>query len=72
MYHSGLVENKPVDTLGRCATVDKLELNETKFKELLISFNTRNPTSFDPVVVNGMPIDSVLVPKYLALTSPMI
>ena len=48
-----------VDTLASRAsraTVDKFQLNETKCKELLINFNANNPTSFDPVVVNGMPI----------------
>ena len=45
-----------VDTLASRATVDKFQLNESKCKELLINFNIKNPTSFDPVVVNGMPI----------------
>ena len=34
-------------------------------KELLINFNTNNPTSFDPVAVNGMPIDLVTSAKIL-------
>ena len=45
-----------VDTLASRATADKFQLNETKCIELLINFNSKNPTSFDPVVVNGMPI----------------
>ena len=56
-----------VDTLANRATVDKFDLNETKCKELLIKFNTNNPTSFDPVVVNGMPIDLVTSAKILGL-----
>ena len=30
-------------------------------------FNTNNPTSFDPVVVNGMPIDLVTSAKILGI-----
>ena len=56
-----------VDTLANRATVDKFQLNETKCKELLINCNTKNPTSFDPVVVNGMPIDLVTSAKILGL-----
>jgi len=53
-----------VDTLVSRATEDKFQLNETKCKELLINFNSNNPTSFDPVVVNGTPIDLVTSAKY--------
>ena len=56
-----------VDTLASRATEDKFQLNETKCKELLINLNTNNPTSFDPVVVNGMPIDLVTSAKILGL-----
>ena len=56
-----------VDTLARRATEDKFQLNETKCKELLINFSTNNLTSFDPVVVNGMPIDLVTSAKILGL-----
>ena len=56
-----------VDTLASRATEDKNQLNETKCKELLINFNTNNPTSFDPVVVNGIPIDLVTSAKILGL-----
>ena len=56
-----------VDTLASRATVDKFQLNEAKCKELLINFNTNNPTSFHPVVVNGMPIDLVTSAKILGL-----
>ena len=56
-----------VDTLASRATEDKFQLDETKCKELLRNFNTNNPTSFDPVVVNGMPIDLVTSAKILGL-----
>ena len=56
-----------VDSLASHATADKFQLNETKCKELLINFNSKNPTSFDPVVVNGMPIDLVNSAKILGL-----
>ena len=56
-----------VDILARRATKDKFQLNETKCKELLINLNTNNRTSFDPVVVNGMPIDLVTSAKILGL-----
>ena len=59
--------SKNQDTLASCATVDKFQLNETKCKELFINFNTDNPTSFDPVVVNGRPIDLVTRAKILCL-----
>ena len=36
-------------------------------KSSVINFNTNNPTSFDPVVVNGMPIDLVTSAKILGL-----
>ena len=56
-----------VDTLASRATEDKFQLNETKCKEMLINFNTNNLTSFDPVVVNGMPIDLVTSAEILGL-----
>ena len=56
-----------VDILVSRATVDRLQLNETKCKELLVNFNAKNPTSFDPVVVNGMPIALVTSAKILGL-----
>ena len=49
------------------AAVDTLASGATKCKELLINFNSKNPTSFDPVVVNGMPIDLVTSAKILGL-----
>ena len=61
-----------VDILASRATVDRFRLNETRCKELLVNFNVKNPTSFDPVVVNGLPIDLVTSAKILCLlyTSP--
>ena len=56
-----------VDTLASRVTEDKFQRNETKCEELLTNFNTNNPTSFDPVVVNGMPIDLVTSAKILRL-----
>ena len=56
-----------VGTLASLATEDKFQLNLTKCKELHINFNTNNPTSFDPVVVNGMPFDLVTSAKILGL-----
>ena len=66
-------ENQPshiqaaVDILASRATVDRFQLNETRCKELLVNFNVKNPTSFDPVVVNGLPIDLVTTAKILGL-----
>ena len=56
-----------VDILASRATVDRFQLNETKCKELLVNFNVKNSTFFEPVVVNGMPIDLVTSAKILDL-----
>ena len=56
-----------VDTLASRATADNFQLNETKCKELLTNFNTKNSTTFDPVVVNGMSLDLVTGAKILDL-----
>lgn len=56
-----------VDILASRATVERFQLNETKCKELLVNSNVKNPTSFDPVVVNGLPINLVTSAKILAL-----
>ena len=56
-----------VDSLVNRASVDKFQLNETKCKELRINFSTKNTTSFDSVVVNGMPIELVASAKTLRL-----
>ena len=47
--------------------MDKFQLNETKCKELHINFSTKNTKSFEPVVVNGMPIELVATSKILVL-----
>ena len=47
--------------------MDTFQLNETKCKELFIDFNTNNPISLYPVVVNDMPIDLVTSVKTLGL-----
>lgn len=49
------------------ATKTEFQLNETKYKELFINFKTNNPTSFDSVVVNSMPIDLVTGAKIRGL-----
>ena len=46
---------------------DKFQLNESKCKELRINFGSKNTTSFDSVVVNGMPIELVTSAKILGL-----
>ena len=56
-----------VDTLVNHVSADKFQLNETKCKELRINFSTKNTTSFDSVVVNGMPIELVASAKILGL-----
>ena len=57
-----------VDTLARCSRKDKFQLNESKCKELRISFSTKN-TAFDPVVINDKPIEIVSNAKILGLIS---
>ena len=66
------ISQAAVDTLASRATEDKFQLNETKCKELLINFNTNNPTSFDPVVINGMPTDLVTTVEPRLTTTPFI
>ena len=56
-----------VDILATRATLDRFQLNKTKCKKLLVNFNVENPTSFDPVVVNGLAIDLVTSAKMLGL-----
>ena len=56
-----------VDTLANRVTADKFQLNESKCKELRINFGSKNTTSFDSVVVNGMPIELVTSAKILGL-----
>ena len=56
-----------VDTLVNHVSADKFQLNDNKCKELRINFSTKNTTSFDSVVVNGMPIELVASAKILGL-----
>ena len=60
-----IIVQAAVDTQASRVTVHKFQVNDTKCKELFIKLNTNNPTSFDPVVVNGMPIDLVTSAKIL-------
>ena len=61
-----------VDTLVNRTSAAKFQVNETKCKELRINFSTKNTKSFDPVVVNGMPIESVASAKILGLNVAVI
>ena len=56
-----------VNTLVNPRFLGNFQLNETKCKELRINFSTKNTTSFDPVVVNDMPIELVATAKILGL-----
>ena len=56
-----------VNTLVNPRFLGNFQLNETKCKELRINFSTKNTTSVDPVVVNGMPIELVATAKILGL-----
>ena len=56
-----------VDELVRQAETDKFQLNETKCKELQISFS-RSADSFEAVSINNKPIEVVTCVKFLALT----
>ena len=47
-----------VDTLSSWASTNKFQLNESKCKELRISFAKTN-TELNPIIVNGEGIDSV-------------
>ncbi|XP_068692225.1 uncharacterized protein [Montipora foliosa] len=56
-----------VDELVRQAETDKFQLNETKCKELQISFS-RSADSFEAVTINNKPIEVVTSVKLLGLT----
>ena len=56
-----------VDELVRQAETDKSQLNETKCKELQISFS-RSADSFEAVTINNKPIEVVTRVKFLGLT----
>ena len=56
-----------VDDLVRQAEMDKFQLNETKCKELQISFS-KSVDPFDAVTINNRPIEVVTSVKLLGLT----
>ena len=56
-----------VDDLVRQAEMDKFQLNETKCKELQISFS-KSVDPFDAVTINNKPIEVVTSMKLLGLT----
>ena len=56
-----------VDDLVRQAEIDKFQLNETKCKELQISFS-RSVDPFEAVTINNKPIEVVTSAKLLGLT----
>ena len=56
-----------VDEPVRQAETDKFQLNETKYKELQISFS-RSAASFEAVTINDKPIEVVTSVKRLGLT----
>ena len=56
-----------VDELVRQTETDKFQLNETKCKELQISFS-RSADSFEAVTINNKPIEVVTSVKLLGLT----
>ena len=55
-----------VDDLVKQAEAVKFQLNETKCKELQISFS-RSPDSFKAVTINNKPIEVVTCVKLLGL-----
>ena len=55
-----------VDNLSRQTCSDEFQLNETKCKELSISF-AKNKPNFDLVVVNSKPLELVTSFKILGL-----
>ena len=56
-----------VDDLSRQASLDGFQLNETKCKELRIGFSNRNH-DFEPLVLNGKPLELVTSAKLLGVT----
>ena len=56
-----------VNTLVNPRFLGNFQLNETKCKELCINFSTKNTTCFNPVVVDGMPIELFATAKILGL-----
>ena len=63
--HASNIQNV-VSDLSRQSISEGFELNESKCKELRISFAWRKP-EFDPLVVNGKPLEIVTGVKVLGL-----
>ena len=55
-----------VDTISSQSTCEGFQLNESKCKELRISFAENKP-DFEPIVVNGKPLETVSSVKVLGL-----
>ena len=55
-----------VDELATQTSADKFQLNETKCKELRITFS-RSRRNFDPIKVNGQDLECVKYAKILGL-----
>ena len=56
-----------VDDLSRQASLDGFQLNEAKCKELRIGFSNSNH-DFEPLVLNGKPLELVTSAKLLGVT----
>ena len=59
--------SKLQDDLSRQASLDGFQLNEAKCKELRISFSNSNH-DFEPLVLNGKPLELVTSAKLLGVT----
>ena len=55
-----------VDDLSRQASIDGFQLNEAKCKELQIGFSNNN-YDFEPLVLNGKPLELVTSAKLLGM-----
>ena len=55
-----------VDDLSRQARIDGFQLNEAKYKELRIGFSN-NIHDFEPLVLNGKPLELVTSAKLLGV-----
>ena len=55
-----------VDDLSRQSSSEGFQLNEAKCKELRISF-TNNNSTFNPILLNGKPLEEVTSAKLLGL-----
>ena len=55
-----------MDDLSRQASIDGFQLNEAKCKELRIGFSNNNH-DFEPLVLNGKPLELVTSAKLLGM-----